>query len=75
MATAADSVFKMTIDGNAVATGDTMSVWINQNLQSTPFTPLAGAKQSGFGQENGVPGLLEFTRSKSIYIPKPKVAA
>ncbi len=49
---------------------DTGTVWINQNLQSTPFTPLAGAKQSGFGQENGVAGLLEFTRPKSIYIPK-----
>ena len=54
---------------------DTGTVWINQNLQSTPFTPLAGAKQSGFGQENGVPGLLEFTRPKSIYIPKEKVSA
>lgn len=49
---------------------DTGTVWINQNLQSTPFTPLAGAKQSGFGQENGVAGLLEFTRSKAIFIPK-----
>jgi len=49
---------------------DTGTVWINQNLQSTPFTPLAGAKQSGFGQENGLPGLLEFTRPKSIFIPK-----
>jgi acyl-CoA reductase-like NAD-dependent aldehyde dehydrogenase len=48
---------------------DTGTVWINQNLASTPFTPLAGAKQSGFGQENGVPGLLEFTRPKAIYIP------
>ena len=49
---------------------DTGTVWINQNLQSTPFTPLAGAKRSGFGQENGVPGLLEFTRPKAIFIPK-----
>ncbi len=54
---------------------DTGTVWINQNLQSTPFTPLAGAKQSGFGQENGLPGLLEFTRSKSVFIPKRKAAA
>ena len=54
---------------------DTGTVWINQNLQSTPFTPLGGAKQSGFGQENGVPGLLEFTRPKAIYIPKSKAAA
>jgi acyl-CoA reductase-like NAD-dependent aldehyde dehydrogenase len=53
---------------------DTGTVWINQNLQSTPFTPLAGAKQSGFGQENGLAGLLEFTRPKSIFIPKPQAA-
>lgn len=49
---------------------DTGTIWINQNLQSTPFTPLAGAKQSGFGQENGLPGLLEFTRPKALFIPK-----
>ncbi len=54
---------------------DTGTVWINQNLQSTPFTPLAGAKQSGFGQENGVPGLLEFTRPKAMYIPKAPAGA
>ncbi|WP_425229995.1 aldehyde dehydrogenase family protein [Sphingomonas sp.] len=54
---------------------DTGTVWINQNLQSTPFTPLAGAKQSGFGQENGVAGLLEFTRSKAVYIPKVPTGA
>lgn len=54
---------------------DTGTVWINQNLQSTPFTPLAGAKQSGFGQENGLSGLLEFTRPKAIYIPKTAPAA
>ncbi|MFM6854220.1 MAG: aldehyde dehydrogenase family protein [Sphingopyxis sp.] len=53
---------------------DTGTVWINQNLQSTPFTPLAGAKQSGFGQENGLPGLLEFTRPKPIFIPKAPAA-
>ncbi|MES0875331.1 aldehyde dehydrogenase family protein [Sinimarinibacterium sp. HSW-8] len=49
---------------------DTGTVWINQNLQSTPFTPLAGHKQSGFGVENGVAGLLEFTVPKAIFIPK-----
>lgn len=53
---------------------DTGTVWINQNLQSTPFTPLAGAKQSGFGQENGLAGLLEFTRPKAIFIPKTGAA-
>ncbi len=54
---------------------DTGTVWINQNLQSTPFTPLAGAKQSGFGQENGLAGLLEFTRPKAIFIPKAQATA
>lgn len=49
---------------------DTGTVWINQNLQSTPFTPLAGHKQSGFGVENGIAGLLEFTVPKAIFIPK-----
>ena len=49
---------------------ETGTVWINQNMQSTPFTPFAGFKQSGFGVENGLPGLLEFTQPKAIYIPK-----
>lgn len=49
---------------------DTGMVWINQNLQITPMTPLAGAKQSGIGQENGLGGLLEYTRPKTIFIPK-----
>ena len=34
------------------------------------FTPLAGHKQSGFGVENGLAGLLEFTVPKAIFIPK-----
>lgn len=49
---------------------ETGTVWINQNLQSTPFTPLAGHKQSGFGVENGLHGLMEFTVPKAIFIPK-----
>lgn len=49
---------------------DTGTVWINQNLQSTPMIPLAGHRQSGFGVENGMSGLLEYTQPKSIFIPK-----
>lgn len=49
---------------------ETGTVWINQNLQSSPSTPLAGHKQSGIGAENGMDGLLEFTQPKAIYIPK-----
>ena len=49
---------------------ETGTVWINQNLQMTPLTPLAGARQSGFGAENGLYGLKEFTQLKAVYIPK-----
>lgn len=49
---------------------DTGTVWINDNLNSSPATPFAGAKQSGFGVENGLDGLKEFTRPKVIHVPK-----
>jgi len=49
---------------------ETGTVWINHNLESTPQTPLAGHKQSGYGVENGAAGLLEFTQPKAIYILK-----
>ena len=54
---------------------ETGTVWINQNLQNTPFTPFAGVKQSGIGVENGLPGLLEFTQPKTLFIPKVRQAA
>ena len=53
---------------------DTGTVWINQNLQASPGTPLGGHKKSGFGVENGLAGLLEFTQVKAIYIPKSPAA-
>ena len=49
---------------------ETGTVWINDNLQNGPHVPFAGAKQSGFGVENGKDGLREFTAPKSIFIPK-----
>jgi acyl-CoA reductase-like NAD-dependent aldehyde dehydrogenase len=48
---------------------ETGTVWINQLLTLTPRTPAAGAKQSGIGVESGLAGLLEFTQTKTIYIP------
>jgi acyl-CoA reductase-like NAD-dependent aldehyde dehydrogenase len=39
---------------------ETGTIWVNQNLELTPGTPFAGHKQSGFGVENGMEGLLEF---------------
>lgn len=46
---------------------DTGTVWINSAQNLTPFAPFAGAKQSGFGVEGGVDGLLEFTRRHTIH--------
>jgi acyl-CoA reductase-like NAD-dependent aldehyde dehydrogenase len=46
------------------------SVWINQNRQVAAHVPFSGFKQSGFGVENGRDGLLEFTQTKAIYVPK-----
>ncbi|MBL8651779.1 MAG: aldehyde dehydrogenase family protein [Sphingopyxis sp.] len=48
---------------------ETGTVWINQNLMLRPDTPFAGHKQSGFGIENGLEGMLEYMVPQSIYIP------
>lgn len=48
---------------------ETGTVWINQNLVLRPDTPFAGHKQSGFGVENGMEGLLEYMAPQSVYIP------
>lgn len=49
---------------------ETGTVWINQNLQLRPDTPFAGHKQSGFGIENGMEGLLEYMVPQAIYVAK-----
>lgn len=50
---------------------ETGTVWINQNLKLAPDTPFAGRKQSGFGVENGLEGLLEYMAPHVIYVPQP----
>jgi acyl-CoA reductase-like NAD-dependent aldehyde dehydrogenase len=68
----AGAVWSRDID-QAVAVADrieTGTVWINDNFQNGPHIPFAGAKQSGFGVENGLDGLREFTFPKVIFIPK-----
>ena len=42
------------------------TVWINETRYVTPHTPLAGHKQSGFGIELGMPGLLEYALPQTI---------
>lgn len=49
---------------------ETGTVWINQNLNLRPDTPFAGHKQSGFGIENGMEGLLEFMVPQAVYLAR-----
>lgn len=49
---------------------ETGTVWINQNLILRPDTPFAGHKNSGFGAENGMKGLLEYMVPQSLYVAK-----
>ncbi|GGC87620.1 aldehyde dehydrogenase family protein [Chelatococcus reniformis] len=49
---------------------ETGTVWVNQNLNLRPDTPFAGRKQSGFGAENGMKGLLEYMAPQAIYVAK-----
>lgn len=68
----AGAVWSADID-QAVAVAErleTGTVWINDNFQNGPHIPFAGAKQSGFGIENGAEGLREYTSPKAIFIPK-----
>ncbi len=52
---------------------ETGTVWINDNLQNGAHIPFAGAKQSGFGVENGKEGLREYTWPRTVFIPKQQV--
>lgn len=44
----------------------TGTVWINDVHYLSPLIPFAGRKQSGFGIENGLEGLREFTAGQTI---------
>jgi len=52
---------------------ETGTIWINQNLMLRPDTPFAGHKQSGFGVENGMDGLLEYMVPQVVYLAKDAV--
>ena len=49
---------------------ETGTVWINQNLNLRPDTQFAGMKQSGFGVENGMEGLLEYMAPQAVYVAR-----
>ncbi|MEM1020076.1 MAG: aldehyde dehydrogenase family protein [Pseudomonadota bacterium] len=43
---------------------------MNQNLVLRPDTPFAGHKQSGFGAEFGMEGILEYTVPQVVMMAK-----
>ncbi|AUX68210.1 aldehyde dehydrogenase [Porphyrobacter sp. HT-58-2] len=51
--------------GQRIASGN---VWVNESRPLSPLVPFAGHGHSGFGVENGIEGLLEYTlpRTSSI---------
>lgn len=49
---------------------ETGTVWINQNLSVRPNAPFAGHKQSGFGVENGMEGLLEYMVPQVVHVAR-----
>ena len=51
--------------GRALQTG---TVWVNTYKLFSISTPFTGVKMSGYGQEKGRLGILEYTSQKSFYI-------
>jgi acyl-CoA reductase-like NAD-dependent aldehyde dehydrogenase len=49
---------------------DAGTVWINQHITIGPHIPMAGAKQSGIGVEQGLEGLAEFTQVRVLNMMK-----
>lgn len=43
-------------------------VWINCYRNTSPHVPFGGTGQSGFGRENGLDSILEFTQVKSVWV-------
>jgi len=43
------------------------TVWVNQFQQLAPEVPFGGRKQSGFGSEGGLEGLLAYTTPQTIW--------
>lgn len=54
---------------------ETGTVWVNEFLHLSPFAPFGGHKQSGFGAENGIEGLLEYTYPQVITVKRDSVPA
>lgn len=44
------------------------TVWINTYNVFDPAAPFGGVKQSGFGRELGLEGLLQYTETKTVWV-------
>lgn len=49
---------------------DSGIVWVNQHMNIHFDKPAGGSKQSGFGEELGVEGLMEFSQNHVVYVSK-----
>jgi len=47
---------------------DAGTVWVNTYRAVNFASPFGGRKSSGYGRENGIEGLLEFTQPKSVWV-------
>jgi acyl-CoA reductase-like NAD-dependent aldehyde dehydrogenase len=43
-------------------------VWVNTYRAVSPIVPFGGYGQSGFGREGGAESILDYTRTKSVWI-------
>ncbi|WP_244928007.1 aldehyde dehydrogenase family protein [Nocardioides sp. W7] len=46
------------------------SVWVNRHAGVEPHIPFGGMRQSGIGRESGLTGLLAYTETRTIEIPR-----
>jgi aldehyde dehydrogenase (NAD+) len=44
------------------------TIWINAYRTMSPSVPFGGFKSSGYGRENGYEALLEYTRTKAVWV-------
>ena len=45
-------------------------VWVTQHMNVHFDKPAGGSKQSGFGAELGMEGLMEYTQNHVVYVAK-----
>ena len=44
------------------------TIYVNNYFNSATQSPVGGYKQSGYGRENGIEGILSFMQTKSVWL-------